>query len=799
MAIVPGIYVTLEDRSYMIEQPPSGRSGLVVVLGDRGEHNRVVEYNSLNEFIAFCGKPEIEKTGQGHYMAASFLSQSNRLFVIRAALLDSDNPSYNAATSNSIIRYNPVNGSDLRISGDFAFINETDAASEFGDSFISKYVFTNYVGYNNVSVGDIIYSDSDSNPYGQEVISKGMLEGVGSNESEYVYWLELDSNYTGTSTVDTSTGINYLITYAGTDPLDFSFYSADPHSEFSENAIKFYPGTKLNTIGTFTFKNESNIVVAPDQASFDSVKQEQWIYPVSGNVEYLRQVSYKTIDNITGEFQLILNEPYPGPDSATPEEVLEYTQFAVTSQKFVKSENDFDVNSNEHLWYMYARGVGSYYNNIFIKGNRNYQLERMYIDDDGNPLYKYAFIDISIYGENEDGSTTLLEGPWTCSIINKIGNRIVRDLNTGRELYITKTINERSKYIKCIDGINAPMLEGYGEDKDHLRLNVISLFADSYVNKTETRGLNGFYFENGSDGIQYDNWGRINSYHPEITQLVRSVYNGSIKSVDGSIELLKHTVYPWYQIDYVISGGYSSDIQNAARELVDSREDCLLLADTGQYSYDADEDIERRKSYVPWNTFNAALYTQYREITDPFSSKPLYISPVYHAITSHLDTDRRYFISEPVAGIEKGAIEEHAKLAYKPSMIDMENMIDVELNPVISEIDGTYIITQFTTYKRLSILKRIHAVKFAHFLRKQLPTQLKGLIQRRATPYWISVAKSIIDTFMRPYIDKNSTKYSVTYYDSEVVFDEERSELYVSLSVKFVRAIETIQINIVTL
>ena len=799
MAIVPGIYVTLEDRSFMIEQTPSGRTGLVVILGDRGEHNRVTEYNSLNEFIHYCGKPEIERTGQAHYMAANFLSRSNRLYVIRAALLNSPNPGNNAALANAIVRYNPENGSEVRLNGQFVYINETDATSEFADPFISKYVFANYLGYNNINIGDIIYSDKDNNFYGLEVVSKGMMEGVGSSEFDYVYWLELSANYQGTSSIDTSAGTVYLVTYSGTDPLDISNYTAYPHSDFADKIIKQYTGTELNVGFNFTFENDSNTVICSDQDAFDSVQQEEWIYPVSGSVENLHQISYKYYDSEKNEFQLILNEKYTGPTSAVPEEILRYTKFFITSQKFAKSERDFDVSSDENIWYFYSNGVGSYYNRIFIRGNRNTTLERMYIDEDGNPLYKYAFMTIAVYGENEDGSNTLLEGPWNCSLINKIQGRIVRDLNTGRELYITKTINERSKFISCLDGANAPMLEGYGEDKDQTRLNVMSLFADSYVSKTETRGMNGFYFENGFDGVQYDQWGRINLHHPEIVQLLRSCYNGTITSIDGSIELLQHSVYPWYQIDYLISGGYSSDIQNAAREMVESRQDCLLLADTGQHSYTADEDIELRRTTVPWNTFNAALYTQYREIKDPFSGKMINISPVYHAIGSHLDTDTRYFISEPVAGIQKGAIQEYAKLSYKPSMIDMENMIDAELNPVISEIDGTYIITQFTTYKRLSIMKRIHAVKFAHFLRKNLPTQLKGLIQRRATPYWISVARTIIDTFMRPYADQASTKYSVTFYESNVNFDEERSELYVQLSVKFLRAIETIQINIISL
>lgn len=799
MAIVPGIYVSLEDRSTMIEQPPAGRSGFIVVLGDRGEHNKVVEYNSLSEFIAFCGKPEIAKTGQAHYLAANFLTQSNRLYVVRASLLDSPNPSYNSSLANAIIRHNPVMGSDDRISSNFVFINEADATTEFSDPFISQYVFTDYIGYHSVLIGDKIFEETDSVSDAKEVVEKGQVEGVGSDESNYVYWLKLDEKYTGTSTIDTSVGTDYLIQYSGSDTTDLLNYTANPYSDYSTKLIKAYQGAKLNSTALLTFINDSNTVIAQDQASYDSLKQEDWIYPVSGDYSLLRQISYKHIDPESGDYILVLDEKFQGTSSTAPEEVMVYEQFSVLSQKFAKSEKDFNQNSDENLWYFYSRGAGSYYNRIFIQGNRNSMMEKMFVDDDGIPQYKYMFMDISIYGENEDGSSTLLEGPWNASLVNKVDGRLVRDLNTGRELYISKVINERSKFIKCIDGSNTGILEGFGEDKDQIRLNVLSLFSGNYVYKTETRGRNGFYFENGDDGILYDKWGRININHPDVISLVRSVYNGSMKSVDGSVELLRHTVYPWYLFDYIISGGYNADIQSAAREMVDSRADCLLLADTGHYTYSASEDIDLRKNTVPWNSFNAVLYTQYREINDPFSSKPIQISPVYHAISSHLSTDRRYFISEPVAGLEKGAIQEYVKLAYKPSMTDMEDMIDNELNPVISEIDGAYIITQFTTYKRLSILKRIHAVKFAHYVRKYLPRQLKGLIQRRATPYWIGVANAIVDTFIRPFADPSSSKYSITDYTSDVEFDEERSELYVSLSMKFVRAIETIQINIVAL
>lgn len=797
MALVPGVYVTIEDRSYIESQPALGRTGLICIMGDRGPHNQVTQLTSNSELFAYYGKPEIERTGQAHYIASNFLNFSNRLYVIRPVLLDSPNPAHNCAFSNAIIRYTPPNGSEEILQGKFVFTNKADALTKFGDEFISQYVFTNYIGYSSADIGSTIANDEDGLSYALEIETKGEIESTGTSEQDRIYWLKLKAKYTGQSTVDEDNANELLVSYSGTDPLVFINYSANPYTTFASRAVEYFDGPILNSVGKFTFKNGSNIVVADNEASFDSVRQEEWIYPVSSDVSKVLQVSSKFIDPVSGEFQLFLNDLYTGTTSTAAENVFTYDAFKVHSYEFIKSDIEFDESSSTNLFYFYGQGVGTYYNTIFIQAVRNTQLEKMYTDEDGEPLYKYAFMDITIRGENPDGTSTVLEGPWSCSLVNKVGNQVVRDLNTGRELYIVKTINERSKYIKCKEGFNSSVLEGLGAEKDKLRLNVMALFSVSFVDRTSTRGQEGFYLENGSNGIQYDQWNRLNIYHPEIKQLIRNAYNTNLKSVDGSIELLLHTVYPWYILDYVMAGGYDLDIQSAARSMVDSRQDCLLLADTGQYSRNSQEDIDIRKTSQMWNTWNAAIYTQYREITDPFSGKPLTISPVYHAIERHLFVDNNYFMSEPVAGIEKGAIQERVKLAYKPSLRDMEDMIDYELNPVITEPDGTYIITQFTSYKRLSVMKRIHAVKIVQHLRKRIPSLLKTILQRRATPYWISVAQSIINTFMDQFTNSNSPKYSFTSYDAKVIFDEERSEMYISLTVRPIRAIEAIHVNII--
>lgn len=1010
-ARLPGVYVTVEDRSYVEDQVSSGRSGLIVILSDRGPHNTVVRVTSNARFFQQYGKPVLDRTGQAHYIASQFLRRSNQLYVIRAALLDSPIPSHNCALANVAIRYTPTEGGTEEIlSGNFIFTaagpvdldgagpldpiylgqwDEDNAYNVFGSAFISQYVFCNYIGFEGVNIDDFISIDGSYESI--QVIDKGRIPlydektgiGQGAHEGSRIYYLKLASPYTGRST-ETDLGqlpiklkepyksqvepliierdkvirtpplrvaeinaeidilevelygtvgggilptqdrvveikglINTLLAERNADPaptaeriaeidlqiraLMIELYAnvdaptveraaeieaqietlieerdavitTSPERIAEINAIieplvsnlnhytyllydsrfinedtrfrkasKFYFGPKIikfrdqYDIETFyptcAFTKGSNIVICgpgedeygntliKNEKTFESIYQEEWIMSdndyrkgIASNSEtqpILRQIIEKVIETPEGGrgrdvFKFILNAPYEG--ESTPidsdgnyiwDRMYTHVPVQVVSSKNIRSADDFNTNDIYNIFYFYAEGVGSYYNNILLQGVRNYQLEKMYTDDNGVPLYKYIFMDLTIFGENEDGSTTILEGPWTVSLVNKVGDQVVRDLNTGRELYIVNTINERSEYIKCKEGINASILEGLTKEKEELRLKVMALFSVSFVYRTRTSGQEGFFLENGNDGIQYDVFGRLNINNAEISQLVRNAYATDLKSTDGSIQLLMQTLYPWYLLDYVISGGYNVDIQSAARELVDTRKDCLLLADTGEYKLNATEELRARSLDVPWNTWNAMLYTQYRTITDPYSGKQITISPVYHAIERHLTVDNNYFMSEPVAGIEKGALQERAVLAYKPSLADMEEMIDVELNPTITEPDGTYFLTQFTTYKRASVMKRAHAVKIVQHLQKRLPSILKDLLQRKGTPYWVSVAESRVDTFMKQFTNANTPKHSFKSYNIDLNWDEERSEIYIGLTVKPLRAIEAIHVNII--
>lgn len=663
---LPAVYVDIEDRSLAEDAPNTGRISYVVLLSDRGPHNRIVELTGRQALYDMFGKPDFMKYGQGHYLADKHLSLSSRIFVCRPAMME---------------------------------------------------------------------------PFGEAVQEDCMTIA-----NSYIK-------------------IN--------DPL---FAAVD-------------------VPGQFGFIHSSNVIMT-DTTSISTLKVGEWVFSESTDPSLARQII--KIDVIKNE--VILDANYGG-DTITSN-LKKYNKFEISSIPSLAGDPECNVNAGDVLWYMVAVGAGEPYNDYYIKGIRNTSFEKIYTDEDGNALYPYAFMDLAIYRKNEDNTSTLLEGPWTVSLLNRTpSGSIIRDPYTGTEIYLPTVINRYSKIIKMIDSIGSNKLLTSGQTQPYdpdsqARLMVQSLFSQGKVIGRNTIGSDGVFLKSGSNGNLFES-GLLN-YTSEYEALVTQAYNGSLTSVDGSVELIMQEIYQWYLFDYVLCGGYGPNASNAARQLVDERKDCLLLSDTGRNSKSADEDLSLRQTDVPWNSFNAALYVQYREITDSHTGRKFEVTPVYHAIERHLVTDGNSWINDPVAGIEKGAISEPINLSYKANLTKLADLIEAEMNPVIVEPDGTYILTQFTTWKRMSIMKRQHVVKFVHYCKKRIPALLKDILQRKATQYWINQCELRVNGFMNPFIDNgNNDKYAaITSYESKIVFDDIRSEIKVALQMRMIRAIETISVNI---
>lgn len=569
----------------------------------------------------------------------------------------------------------------------------------------------------------------------------------------------------------------------------------------------------------------SKTLTTTTQTELDLLSVGDWIYADGDNSTVAVQIvskSWSDVDN-TGTFYL--NDGYVGLTtgwtSINVDTVYKYKTHVIESDplKFGWDVTNLNIDIDATTLYaFYATGAGDYYNRYFIKGTRNSEYESLEVDANGNPLYKYMFMDIAVYEKKEDGSTKLVEGPWIVSLANRYSNNIViRDRTRGNEqMFIEDVINNNSELIRCKAGVEVDELilpDGVIDEPlaEKRRLETMLLFSSgtmpgtNYVSSVQTpitfgEGFNGHvdYYEGmiGDPNIPMYVRGRLQTA-PQIEALIAQAFAGTMKSVDGSIVKMRDHIYPTYKPDYVVTGGFPAFVQEAGRDLCASRGDCFHIADTG-YRTSYESDINARRTLYDWNDYTSMLYTQYREIRDPWTGEKFKINPCYHAIERHLYIDGTYFLSEPVANIEKGAIPDSIQLVYEPNHTERGDLMDANLNFTISEPDGKYFLIQFTTWKQLSILKRAHAAKFVCYCKKMIPTLLKPLLQRKGSAFWVNQAQSRVEYFISKFTDESMGRYhSLSKASVTVTFDETSSELDVILRITPLRAIERINVHIV--
>lgn len=618
----------------------------------------------------------------------------------------------------------------------------------------------------------------------------------------------------------------YVIRPALTNPeilrdltVDYEDCMAISHAYIYENDVD-EDAVLINDIPETSISAGSNIIDLSDTTSLISDYSEgMWIFP-EGEHANARQIVQVDNEN----YQLVLDSTYDGIIPIGPSGVsiysMDYFQ-VITKKKFPGSDEGarlrnlkhIDTATNDDIYFVFAaRGTGAKYNSYYLRGSRNTRYEYMFTDADGNPLYPYAFVDIALYRYNEeDNSSIFVEGPWTVSLIARTESGTpIRDIFTGREMFIETVINDNSDFIKCITGKGANKLVSYEntststEEAKNRRLHIQSLFAYESVqgsnvlaSPNDQRLRGGFFLTDGEDGILFNDDGTLN-YGGEYQALVTQAYMGKLTSVDGSIELLDQVLYPKYKLNYVFCGGYYAPERDGARLLVDTRGDTMLLSDVSHNALKSETEIENRKT-SGWNTWNAMCYSQWRQMFDEHTGKYISMTPVYDEIEHHLSIDNNYFLSEPVAGIEKGAIQRSIELTYKPTLTELSDLIAAEINPTISEPDGTYTLTQYTTFKRLSSLKRGNWAKFVHFIMQEIPRVTKDILQRKASAHWISQAERRVNGLLNPYVDTGeASKFaSLENFETNLIFDDLRDELNVIVSFNFLGIIEKITANII--
>ena len=286
------------------------------------------------------------------------------------------------------------------------------------------------------------------------------------------------------------------------------------------------------------------------------------------------------------------------------------------------------------------------------------------------------------------------------------------------------------------------------------------------------------------------------------TELLLDFYNNTPE--------LREVLYPKYDFDYIPDWTENVRVNAAIIRLADDIGlsmpilSCPLAYNPTIVTKDLPEkDLVVRKEQLFQSSYNSALYSGQMNKTHMTDSNiRMYMPMSYYAMRAHLRIDNAYSITEPVANMIKGVLDSTSlNLTYAPTSLEIEKLRNEQINTVIVEPDGTYIIDQLTMYKMASKLSRINVVKVLHRIRKDLPKLLKDLLQTKATG-------SVVETAVRR-TEKELNKWLVTPENSadgifktvsvKASFNEETYKLRLTITVNPIGTLESIDIPIIVI
>lgn len=303
----------------------------------------------------------------------------------------------------------------------------------------------------------------------------------------------------------------------------------------------------------------------------DKVQIGTWIYADGDDASVAAQVVNMEPELgeggvATGRTLITLDREYEG--SSHTGTAYVYVPYTATSIAEVNSEDLFNNPDGDIVYYFYAVGAGKYYNRLCVRGTRNTDLEKYYLDENDQPLYKYLFMNIGIYEIQDNGNQKLLEGPWVVSLAprypddgNNSSNGQVIDPTSGQYIFIEDVINDNSNLIRCVASTKDPVTDEPNAefpavtklvDSEDKRLQVMLMLSTYTPVGTTNVSVNktGLTLANGTDGTgQYNVSGNIQPSDKLLGKVARA-FGGQL--TENGIDDLRETVYPVFQPDYIV-------------------------------------------------------------------------------------------------------------------------------------------------------------------------------------------------------------------------------------------------------
>ena len=808
------VIIKQQDRSTIVPSLP-GIYGGIVVRAWKGSVNKPYLVTSENEFIDVFGIPDTRYSE--YYSALTYLSQSNKLWVTRAAHEDIGYGGALVRSKIDPIPHNPM--------GEYTpdkIVKPLDKT--LTQEELDAYQFPVYLRdriYSDTLVSKVVgdsTEDADVRVENNGVFKKGNRVALGDTLDNETPLYDVVNVYDKTVEFDKITLKDTITGNAGDELVwvdnDSNENSYDPKVYLVRDVtdskdILVNDSDKVHNGDKVKIKDSSDSAIEVDDKS---IYTEVWQY-----IALSDKVTVNNAENIT----VLVQDEFEERDS-----------FLVTGVNQGKWNNKLSIAITPSRDYENAFNIIVYYDGVqvekwevtkedFIDGFGN----QMYLEDKINGKSKY----IQVIDNPADTDTPLFTN---YSLWRKNSVDVFRD--TGITLAEDVIKGDKEVKLSSVDGLTSGdrIKLGSTENEEYkitdISGDVITLDracqAENYENGSVLYRFDPEYNDDElgiKNGVQYFPIQKIDSvfYNYKVptqftisgvagtlldagANMIIAGYNGStVTTADMVTALGKMSNNEETPITVLMDGGYT--IPAYAQELLKAakKQDLthvyLSVDPSAENSADYKNAIVSYVSSLAIDTEKASVFTSWVKILDKYNQKYVWVSPESFAAASQSYTYRNYYMWYPAAGWLRGKIVA-LDSKIKPDVGTRDWLIDNKINPIrFKKGSGFVIWGNRTLYSKPSPLNDRSVAMLLIVIKYGLRELLEGEeFELNTERTW-----GIVETAVTKFLDSIKAKQGL--YDFQVAIkdiitadDIDNNRMPVFVGIKPTRGIKEIPVTL---
>lgn len=429
--------------------------------------------------------------------------------------------------------------------------------------------------------------------------------------------------------------------------------------------------------------------------------------------------------------------------------------------------------ANKTFAVLRAVGRGSSYNSLSAS---------IELDTSLAETYNFKVYNLQLFDIDSNGFKVTTENVYKISF-----DKDAVDLS-GESMFFADVINKYSNLVRV--DYNIEILEDalvtIAKEKVDLEASIFDIFEMDFLGTTLNSDVK---FTQGSEGTLIGANGRID---PAVRDdLLIDFYTGLIDA-----RVLNFKDVP---AKIVFDSNYSNPVKNILSAFTDTlRTDVFALMSSG-FQANETQELTFRSENLTIDNRAASLFANNYEVYDRFSGKYIKVPSIYDVVYNYSKSFNQNGVHIAVAGFNPRGLITGIKpysLAYNPPLAYTDQFYLKQINPVVKDPSGTYIMGMLTTQKKASALQNAPIVNMLQVMDVELATFCQQyLFEQLTTEVMDDLRNKINDYFVKWFNNRGIESVNVNVYASAL--DKKNKQIKIDIEIVPTSFIEKILLNFI--